>query len=87
MLLVAGMALEGFEVETNAGDGCFELVSDGVEERVLALVAADFANEEDGVDDDAGDEDREEQDAEQIHGEAAAVVVDPGDVEDDGEGC
>jgi hypothetical protein len=84
-LLIAGVALEGFEVELDAGDGSFELVGDGFEERVLALVATDFADEEDGVEHDAGDEDGEENDAEEIDGEAAAVVVYPGDVEDDGE--
>ena len=85
LLLVDRMALQGFEVETDAGDGGFELVGDGFEEGVLTLVAADFADEEDGVDDDAGDEDGEEHDAEEVDGKAAAVVVDPGDVEDDGE--
>ena len=49
-------ALKGFEVEADGGDGSFELVGDGVEEGVLALVAADFADQEDGVEDDAGDE-------------------------------
>ena len=39
-------------------------MGDGVEEGVLALVAADFADEEDGVEDDAGDEERKEDDAE-----------------------
>jgi hypothetical protein len=82
---VAGMTLEGFQVEVDAGDGGFELVGDGVEEGVLTLVAADFAKEEDGVDDDAGDEDAEEHDAEEIDGEARTVVVNPSDVEDDGE--
>jgi hypothetical protein len=57
-------ALEGFEVEADGGDGGFELVGDGVEEGVLALVAADFADEEDGVEDDAGDQQGEEDDAE-----------------------
>ena len=60
-------------------------MGDGVEEAVLALVAADFADEEDGVEYDAGDQDAEKQNAEQVDGEACAVVVDPGDVEDDGE--
>jgi hypothetical protein len=87
LLIISGVALEGFEVETDAGDGRLELVGDGFEERVLTLVAADFADKEDGVDDDTGDEDREEHNAEEIDGEAAAVVVDPGDVEDDGEDC
>ena len=86
LLLVAGMTLQGFEVEADAGDGGFELVGNGFEEGVLALVAADLADQEDGVDDDAGDEDGEEDHAEEVDGEAAAVVVDPGDIEDDGEG-
>ena len=42
-------ALEGLAVEADGGDGRFEFVGDGVEEGVLALVAADFADQEDGV--------------------------------------
>ena len=57
-------ALQGFEVEADGGDGGFELVGDGVEEGVLALVAADFADQEDGVENDAGDQQAEEDDAE-----------------------
>jgi len=60
-------------------------VGDGFEERVLALVAVDLADEEYGVDHDAGDEDRKEHDSEEIDGKSATVVVDPGDVEYDGE--
>ncbi len=56
-------------------------MGDGVEEGVLALVAADFADEEDGVEDDSGDEDGEEDDSEDEEGDAALVVDDPGDVE------
>ncbi len=77
--LVDGAALEGFEVEADAGDGGLELVGDGVEEGVLTLVAADFADEEDGVEDDAGDEEREENDAEDGEGDGALVEEDPGD--------
>ena len=72
--LVAGVALEGFEVEADAGDGGLELVGDGVEEAVLALVAADFADEEDGVEDDAGDEDGEEEKAEDGEGEKRPLL-------------
>ena len=61
-------ALEGFEVEADAGDGGFELVGDGVEEGVLTLVAADLADQKDGVEDDTGDEDGEEDDAEDEEG-------------------
>ena len=83
---VDGAALEGFEVEADGGDGGFELVGDGVEEGVLALVAADFADEEDGVEDDAGDEDGEEEDAEDERERCGASLQDdPADVEVDGD--
>jgi len=80
-------ALEGFEVEADAGDGGFELVGDGVEEGVLSLVAADFADQKDGVEDDSGDEDCEKDDPEDEQGEMTLLVNadDPGDVEGDGE--
>ena len=58
--LFDGAALEGLEVEADAGDGGLELVGDRVEEGVLTFVAADLADEEDGVEDDAGDEGAEE---------------------------
>jgi hypothetical protein len=78
---VAG--LEGLEVEADGGDGGFELVGNGVEEGVLALVAAELADEEDGVEDDAGDEDTEEDEAEDKQGDTALGEEDPGDVEGD----
>ena len=77
-------ALEGFEVEADAGDGGLELVGDGVEEGVLTLVAAELADEEDGVEDDAGDEQGEEDDAEDHVEQVCFVGEDPGDVERDG---
>ena len=77
-------ALEGFEVEVNRGDGGFELVGDGAEEGVVAFVAADFPDEEDRVDGDAGDEEGEEGDADGHRQDAAPVEDDPADVEDDG---
>ncbi len=85
--LVDGTALEGFEVEADGGDGGFELVGDGVEKGVLALVAADLAKKEDGDEDDAGDEDGEEDDAEDERGDAALVGGDddPADIEGDGD--
>ena len=82
---VDGAALEGFEIEPDAGDGSFELVGDGVEEGILTLIAADLADQEDGVEDDAGDEDGEENDADDEDGDALLVVDDVGDVEGDGD--
>jgi len=84
--LFDGAALEGFEVEADGGDGGLELVGNGVEEGVLTLIAADLADEEDGVEHDAGDESREEDDAKNEKGDGAlAADDDPADVERDGE--
>jgi hypothetical protein len=80
-----GAALEGFKVEADAGDGGFELVGDSVEEGVLALVAADLADEEDSVENYACDKGREENDAEDSDGDGTLIENDPGDVESDGE--
>jgi hypothetical protein len=82
-----GATLKGFEVEADAGDRGLELVGDGVEEGVLALVAPDLADQKDGVENDSGDEDGEEDDPEHEEGEMTLVVNadDPGDVERDGE--
>jgi hypothetical protein len=60
-------------------------VGDGVEEGVLTLVAADLADQEDGVEDDAGDEGCEEDDADDEDGDVFLALDDPGDVEGDGE--
>jgi hypothetical protein len=78
-----GVALEGLEIEADGGDGGLELVGDGVEEGVLALVAADLADQEDGVEDYAGGEQAEEDEAKDYQGEAALIEDDPRDVEDD----
>lgn len=73
-------ALEGFEVEANGGDGSLELVGNCVEEGILALVAANLANQEDGVQNDAGSEQGEEDHAKDDGGDASFVEDDPGDV-------
>ena len=57
-------------------------MGDGVEEGVLTLVAANLADEEDGVEDDAGDEGSEEEDAEDGEGDGALVEEEPGALRD-----
>src|SRR5208283_2296108 len=74
------VALQGLEVEAEGCDGGLELVGDGVEEGVLALVAADLADQEDGVEDDSGDEQGEDNEAENDGGDSSLVENDPGDV-------
>lgn len=83
--LVDVAALESLEVEPHGGDGCFEFVSDGVEEGVLTLVPANLADEKDGVEHDSGDEHGEEDDAQDREGDGALVEDDPADIEGDGE--
>ena len=85
LVFCRGAALEGFEVEADAGDRGFELVGYGVEEGVLALVAADLADEEDGVEGDSGGNDAEEDDSEDEGEDAALVEDDPTDIEIDGD--
>ena len=85
LLFGKGSAFEGVEVEAQGGYGGFEFVGYGVEEAVLALIAADFAKKKDGVEDNAGNEDGEKDDPGDDPGEAARVLVNPGYVEGDGE--
>ena len=85
LVFVDGSALEGLEIKTDACYWGFKLVGDGVEEGVLALVATNFADEKDGVEDETGDDDHTEDGAQDVVGETDFVGKDPGDVERDGE--
>jgi hypothetical protein len=58
-------------------------MGDGVEEGVLALVAADLADEKDGVEGDAGNDEQKQDGAENGKGKGALVADDPADVEGD----
>ena len=83
LLVVEGAALQRLDVQADARDGGLELVRDGVQEGVLALVAADFADEEDGIQHHASYQCAEEDDAEYEVDDAGAIEQDPGDVEGD----
>ena len=74
-------ALQGFEIKANRGDGRFQFVRDGVDEAVVLFVAADFADQEDGVEDQAGDDGDEENNAEEKQYAFAPVEDDPADVQ------
>ena len=76
-------SLQRFEIEANAGDRRFQLMRDGIEKAVLALVAFDFAHDKDGVDDESGDDRRKKDNPEDQRDDAARVVDDPADVEED----
>src|SRR5580700_886120 len=78
--------LHGFEVEANGGDWSLQFVRDGVDEAAVLFVAADFAHQEDGVEDHAGNDGEEKYDAEEEQDAFAPVEDDPADVQGDGEG-
>ena len=82
LVLVHGARLQRFEVQPDGGDGRLQLVRDGVDERVVLLVAADFAHQEGGVQDHAGNDHGEQQDAEKQQDAVAPIEQDPADVEE-----
>ena len=76
--------LERLQIEADGGDRRLQLVRDGIEERILLVVAMQLAHEEHGVHDDAGDDERKGHHAEHERQEAARIDVDPPDVEGEG---
>ena len=65
--------LQRLEVQADRRDRRLQLVRHGVDERVVLLVAPDFADEKGGVEDQAGDDGGEDQAAEQQRDELAQV--------------
>ncbi len=54
--------LQRFEIQPDGGDRSFQFMCDGVDEGVVLLIAADFADQEDGIQHDAADDHRQQQD-------------------------
>ena len=75
--------LERFEKKSNRRDRRLELVGDGVDERVVGVVATDLPHEEHGVDNDAGNDEGKGQDPENERQHAPGVDDNPADVERD----
>ena len=63
----------------------FQFVGDRIQEAVLALIAADFADDENSVYDQAGNDHAEENDTENQRDRATPMVHDPANVEKNGE--
>jgi len=76
--------LQSLEVEADGSDRSFEFVSDSVDETIVLLVAADFAQQENRVEDQTGGDGAEEDDAEENFDAFAPVEDDP--AESDGHG-
>ena len=85
LLRVQVVPLQRFEVEADGGNRRLQLVGDGVDEGVVLFVAADFADEEDGVEDEARDDDAEEADPQHQERHLAPVEQNPTDVQSHGQ--
>ena len=75
--LVHFAPLQGFKVEADRRDRRLQFVRHGVDEAVVALVAPDFAHQENRVEDQAGDDGEEENQAEEKQDALAPVKDDP----------
>ena len=78
--------LQGLEVKADGRDGRFEFVGDRVDEAVVLLVAANFADQKNGVQNHAGDNRGEENHAKEKLNAFTPAENDPADVERDGQG-
>src|SRR5580698_4292446 len=75
------VALQGFQIQADGGDGGLEFVGDGIEEAIVALVPLDLTHQKNGVKDEAGNEQQKEGNTNDQQDQAAPVDDDPGDVE------
>src|ERR1035438_5739466 len=69
--------LQSLEIETDGGDGRLQFMGDGVDEAVMLLVAANFADQKDRIEDEAGYYGSEKNDAEKNFDALAPVEDDP----------
>ena len=81
--LVDGSVLQRLQVQLHRRDRRFQLVGDGVDERLVLLVAADLAHQEDRIEHDAGDDEGKHDEAGDEQPGLAPVEDDPADVEGD----
>src|ERR1700733_4029636 len=75
----------GVEVETDGGDGRLQLVRHSVDEAVLLLVAAHFAHQKDGVEDESYDQQGEEGDAYDERRDTPPVEDQPAELQGNGD--
>jgi hypothetical protein len=73
--------LQRLQIQLHRRDGCLELVRDGVDERLVLLVAPDLADQEDCVENDAGDDERKDENAGQQETGFPPIEDHPADVE------
>ena len=70
--LVDRPVLQRLQIQLHRRDRRLQLVGDGVDERLVLLVAPDLAHQEDGVEHDAGDDEGKDDEAERSAGRPRA---------------
>src|ERR1700681_2760743 len=69
--------LQGLQIKANGGDRGLQFMSDGVDEAVVLFVAANFADEKNRIEDEAGDYGAKKNDAEKNFDALTPVEDDP----------
>src|SRR5579871_4386291 len=75
--------LQGFQMQADRGHWGLQFVSYGIDETVVLLAAAEFADEEDGIHYHTRDDESEENDPKEQQDAFAPVEDDPPDVKSD----
>jgi hypothetical protein len=70
-------SLQGLQIKTNRGDGSLQFMGDRVDEAVMLLVAANFTDEKNRIEDEAGDYGAKKNDAEKHFDALTPVEDDP----------
>ena len=73
---------ECLQVQPNGGNGGFQLMRHGVNERIMLLIAPDFPHQKDGVQHDTADDDSQQQNSKEEQNALAPTQQDPADVEE-----
>src|SRR5450755_4578508 len=82
-VVIHGARLQRFQVETDGGDGGFQLVRDGVDEGIVLRVAANLAYQKNRVEHHAADDGGHEQRAQHEQNAVPPVQQNPADVQQD----
>jgi hypothetical protein len=78
--------LQRLEIEPNRGDRRLQFMGDGVQEGIVLLVPPDLPDQENRVEDHAGDDQQKQDDAQDRQDPHPPVEDNPADIERDGNG-
>ena len=81
LCIVQVSPLQSVQIEANARDRGFELVRDGVEKRILTLVPTHFADQKNGVENNARNQNRKKDDSKDRIRKPRLVGEDPRNAE------